>query len=184
MMGKSALPLTSGKPFSPLLQPHRTSTLPRHFHNRSSPQMPSYYRKEAHSGFADAASYDAHRPSFPQASVSTLLKGLGIAGEQNADVVDLAAGTGKFTELLLKRDEKYRVTAIEPHVAMRSVLQAKKWPALVVADGFSHDMPLEDASVDAVIAAQVSRCSTNFDLYQPLHHSSGTFLTLTCHFNA
>lgn len=115
------------------------------------------YRTEAHSGFADAASYDAHRPSFPQASVSALLKRLGIAGKQNADVVDLAAGTGKFTDLLLKRNEKYRVTAIEPHGAMRKVLEAKQWPTLVVADGFSHEMPLEDASVDAVIAAQVSK---------------------------
>jgi len=139
------------------------------------------YRKEADSGFSDAASYDAHRPSFPQASVSALLKGLGIAGKQNADVVDLAAGTGKFTDLLLKRDEKYKVTAIEPHGAMRSVLEAKQWPTLVVANGLSHEMPLEDASVDAVIAAQVSRtrCSTNIRHFSHFSTTGGILLTLT-----
>lgn len=118
------------------------------------------YRKEASTGFANAASYDAHRPSFPPDSVSVLLKGLGVAGKPAADVIDLAAGTGKFTDLLLKRPEHFHVTAVEPHDGMRAILEGKGWKDLAIVNGLSTKMPLQDASVDAVVAAQVSCAET------------------------
>lgn len=78
-----------------------------------------------------------------------------MAGIPTASVVDLAAGTGKMTELLAKRPEEYEITAVEPHADMRKVLEAKKLRGVKVVDGLSTDMPLEKESVDAVIAAQV-----------------------------
>ena len=70
--------------------------------------------------------------------------------------MDLAAGTGKFTELLVKRDEAYKVIAVEPHPDMRGVLEEKKLKGLQVLDGLSTSIPLPDGSADAIIAAQVS----------------------------
>ncbi|KAK5014226.1 hypothetical protein LTR60_003466, partial [Cryomyces antarcticus] len=116
----------------------------------SSPTIPS----QALSGFADGASYDQHRPSFPAESVNNLLDKVGIAGVEGARVLDLAAGTGKFTELLAKREEGYEVLAVEPHEGMRRVLEEKWLKNVLVEDGLSTSIPLGDESVDAVIAAQ------------------------------
>lgn len=110
----------------------------------------------AQNGFSNAALYDKHRPSFPAHSVSVLLDGVRVADSPQATVVDLAAGTGKFTELLADRDEGYEIIAIEPHADMRKVLEDKHLKGVTVQDGLSTDMKsLKDESVDAVIAAQV-----------------------------
>lgn len=119
----------------------------------------------AQSGFAEAAHYDAHRPSFPAKSVDVLLDNLRVKGKKGATVVDLAAGTGKFTELLARRDEGYKVIAIEPHADMRGVLVDKKLKGVEVIDGISHSMPLADGSVDAVIAAQVVQSTSSTAVY-------------------
>ncbi|KAK5015622.1 hypothetical protein LTR16_003568 [Cryomyces antarcticus] len=111
---------------------------------------------QALSGFADGASYDQHRPSFPAESVNNLLDKVGIAGVEGARVLDLAAGTGKFTELLAKREEGYEVLAVEPHEGMRRVLEEKRLENVLVEDGLSTSIPLGDESVDAVIAAQLT----------------------------
>lgn len=109
----------------------------------------------AQTGFAKAADYDAHRPSFPPASVDNLLENVRVRGAKGATVVDLAAGTGKFTELLAKREEGFKVIAVEPHPDMRGVLEKKQLPGVQVLEGLSTKIPLPDGSVDAVIAAQV-----------------------------
>ena len=66
-------------------------------------------------GFQNASSYDMHRPTYPREAVTRLLKHLQIHGVKKARIVDLAAGTGKFTELLVARDEDFEILAIEPH---------------------------------------------------------------------
>lgn len=108
-------------------------------------------------GFAASSDYDKHRPSYPAASVEELLSGCRVAGKKGAKIVDLAAGTGKFTELLAKRNEEFEIIAIEPHHGMRDVLAAKQLPRVTVLSGKADAMPLEEASVDCVIAAQVGR---------------------------
>lgn len=109
----------------------------------------------AETGFSKAAAYDAHRPSFPTKSVNVLLENVRVAGFKEARVVDLAAGTGKFTELLAKRDEQYNITAVEPHKDMRQVLEEKSITRVTVKEGLATSIPLEDESQDGVIAAQV-----------------------------
>lgn len=113
----------------------------------------------AESGFSKATEYDAHRPSFPTESVNVLLENVRVAEVPGAKVVDLAAGTGKFTELLARRDEGYEIIAVEPQKDMRKVLQDKKLNKVTVYDGLATKIPLDDASVDAVIAAQVGHSS-------------------------
>lgn len=61
--------------------------------------------ESAQTGFSNASHYDAHRPSYPEEAVSKLLKHLGVADQPKAQIVELASGTGKFTELLVKRGE-------------------------------------------------------------------------------
>lgn len=109
------------------------------------------------SGFASAAAYDTHRPSYPTEAVDQFLQNLEISGVKNAKVVDLAAGTGKFTEILASRPEQYDILAIEPHDDMRGELERKDLPAVKVVKGHAEDLSLvPDGSVAAVVAAQVS----------------------------
>ena len=65
--------------------------------------------------FQNASSYDKHRPSYRPEAVTRFLKQLKVHGVKRARLVDLAAGTGKFTELLVGRDEDFEILAVEPH---------------------------------------------------------------------
>lgn len=111
----------------------------------------------AQNGFAKASAYDAHRPSYPSKSVQLLLEQTLVAGQQGRKIVDLAAGTGKFTELLAAREERFEIIAVEPHDGMREVLVAKKLPNVKIQSGRADSIDLPDESVDAVIVAQVGR---------------------------
>jgi len=92
-----------------------------------------------------AEEYEATRPSYPD----ELLDLLPVAS--GATVLDLGAGTGKLTRVLARRYA--RVIAVEPLDGMRAILER------VVRDvealpGSAEQIPLDDASVDAVFAAQ------------------------------
>lgn len=89
--------------------------------------------------------YDRYRPGFPDAAAADILPG------RVGAVLDLGAGTGKFTQLLLARAD--RVIAVEPSTAMLDVLRAKL-PSVESLDGGAESIPLEDQSVDAVTVAQ------------------------------
>lgn len=110
---------------------------------------------KAVSGFANAALYDEHRPSYPSDAVTILLDAAVVDGVDGARVVDLAAGTGKFTELLSARKERFSVLAVEPHAEMRAHLAAKAFDNVTVSDGLSTAIPAESETADAVFAAQV-----------------------------
>ena len=108
-------------------------------------------------GFQDGSRYDQHRPSYPLEAVDALLKHLQVAGSEGARIVDLAAGTGKFTELLADREETYEVIAVEPHDQMRGELDRKGLQGVSVIKGEARSMNgIKSQSIDAVIAAQVS----------------------------
>jgi SAM-dependent methyltransferase len=107
------------------------------------------------SGFADGAAYDQHRPSYPPAAVASLLAHMRLAALPAARIVDVAAGTGKFTELLAARPERFRLAAVEPHAGMRAELARKRLAGVdVVADGLAARLPLADAWADGVVCAQ------------------------------
>ena len=119
--------------------------------------MSSALSSVAQTGFANAASYDTHRPSYPPEVVTKLLQRLELDNALNARVVDLGAGTGKFTELLAQREEDYDIIAVEPHEEMREILKEKKLKRVSVLDGSATKVQgIESQSADAVVAAQVS----------------------------
>lgn len=112
--------------------------------------------KAAADGFADAGAYDAHRPSYPAGAVERLVDKLNLADATHARVVEIAAGTGKFTELLAARDENFDIVAVEPHEGMRARCAAKALKGVTVRSGYAASMPVEDEWGDACVAAQVS----------------------------
>jgi SAM-dependent methyltransferase len=91
-----------------------------------------------------AADYDRYRPAPPPEALDWLIPPDATA------VLDLAAGTGAVTRLLIGRAA--RVVAVEPDERMRAVLAAR-CPEAEVLDGRGEDIPLPDASVDAVLIA-------------------------------
>ncbi len=99
----------------------------------------------AGSGDAWAEDYERGRPAWPPEAVD--LAGL----EHSATVLDLGAGTGKLTRLLVPRFE--RVLAVEPAESMRRIL-ARESPEVDVLAGTGQEIPLADASLDGVFAAQ------------------------------
>jgi len=104
----------------------------------------------AASGFdSGAAAYERGRPSYPAAAVDLVVEELGIG--PGATVVDLGAGTGKWTRLLVERGP--RVVAVEPVRGMRDEL-ATAVPGVEVLDAPAESVPLPDGSVDVVTAAQ------------------------------
>lgn len=106
-------------------------------------------------GFQNASSYDKHRPSYPREAVTRFLEHLQVNGVKRARIVDLAAGTGKFTELLIGRDEDFEILAVEPNSGMRKILEEKELMGVEILKGEASGMVgVESQSVDAVIAAQ------------------------------
>lgn len=67
------------------------------------------------------------------------------------DVVEIGAGTGIFTEQITGRG--VTVTAVEPAAAMGQQLR-DRLPDVDVRVGTAEDLPVENASADAVVVAQ------------------------------
>jgi ubiquinone/menaquinone biosynthesis C-methylase UbiE len=104
----------------------------------------------AQQGFSSAAAtYNRGRPDYPPQLLSWLRQTLGLAPGQRA--LDLGAGTGKFTRLLLQTGAD--IVAVEPIDAMRAQL-LQNIPAVTALAASAQSMPLADASLDVVVCAQ------------------------------
>ena len=92
---------------------------------------------------------DRSRPAYAPAGLDFAL--LPLAGLTSPRVLDLAAGTGQVTRLLLARG--LDVVAVEPAPGMRKVLEHNARAARVLA-GSAEEIPLPDGSVDLVTVGQ------------------------------
>jgi SAM-dependent methyltransferase len=110
--------------------------------------MPRVYTGVSESWHED---YERGRPGWPRAVLD--VPGLASAGA----VVELGAGTGKLTRLLVEVFDD--VVAIEPDAGMRRVLVAT-CPGVRVLDGSAEAIPLPEGSADAVFVAEAFH---NFD---------------------
>lgn len=106
--------------------------------------------------------YDAFRPSFSSTIVDPFLASLGLAEENNRGglefkndkkILELAAGTGKFTKNLVKNGWKENLIVIEPSEGMLKSFTVNL-PGVKALPGSSYEIPLEANSVDSIIAAQ------------------------------
>lgn len=101
-------------------------------------------------GFAGAAAaYERGRPGYPDAAIDWLAAELGVAA--GSPVLDLGAGTGKLTRLLLARG--LEVVAVEPLDAMRDEMLRVVSDVRALA-GVAEDIPLADGSVAAVFSGE------------------------------
>jgi SAM-dependent methyltransferase len=96
-----------------------------------------------------AREYELGRPGWPEELVDEAARQLGLG--PGSAVLDLAAGTGKLTRLLVARFG--RVVAVEPDEAMLEVL-AEVVPGAEGRIGSGERIPLGDAEVDCVFVAE------------------------------
>jgi SAM-dependent methyltransferase len=101
-------------------------------------------------GFAkEAQAYARGRPEYPAAVDQWLRECLQLRG--NRTVVDLGAGTGKFTRRLLTTGAN--IIAVEPVQEMLAQLTLAL-PTVVARSGTAEAIPLNDGVADAVVCAQ------------------------------
>ena len=100
------------------------------------------WQERAGSFGAAALAYDRARPSYPVDAVRAALPA------DARRVLDLGAGTGKLTNVLL--DLGLDVVAVEPDAGMRALLPGRA----EARDGSAEAVPLPDGSFDAVLAGQ------------------------------
>lgn len=92
-----------------------------------------------------ADAYDRGRPGYPREAAAWLV------GEDPVTVLELGAGTGKLTEVLV--DLGHDVHATEPDERMLAVLR-DRLPDVRTSQAPAEDIPAQDASYDVVVAAQ------------------------------
>ncbi len=106
--------------------------------------------KAAQRGYSIVAqTYAQGRPEYPSGILLWLKDNLGVTTGKL--VVDLGAGTGKFTRLLAQTGAN--IVAIEPVEEMYLQLE-KTLPGVRLLPGRAEAIPLDTGSVDALVCAQ------------------------------
>jgi SAM-dependent methyltransferase len=106
--------------------------------------------RAASEGFSrEVSSYTRGRPGYPDELLRWLRGQLRLDGDRT--VVELGAGTGKFTQLLLQTGAE--LIAIEPVEAMREKLK-RNLPGVKAMAGTAQAIPLKDRVANAVVCAQ------------------------------
>ena len=108
--------------------------------------MSESHSRRARSFGSVAEVYREARPGYPPAAVEWALE-----HAPGRDVLDLAAGTGKLTEVIAAAGA--RVIAVEPLEGMRRELAATV-PDATLLSGAAEQIPLADGAVDAVLVGQ------------------------------
>lgn len=107
------------------------------------------------------STYDLFRPSFAPALVNRFLVDLKLATRSeekftfhtDKKILELAAGTGKFTKNLIDNGWNENLTVVEPSSGML-VSFKQHFPQIKTHEASSYSIPLEDSSVDSVVIAQ------------------------------
>jgi SAM-dependent methyltransferase len=113
---------------------------------RGGPRLDHGRRRELGQSFQDGGEhYQRVRPGYPAESADWLIP----AGAR--DALDVGAGTGKFTALLLERG--LAVSAVDPSVDMLEQLRAR-YPEVAASQGTAEATGLAESSSDVVSVAQ------------------------------
>ncbi|MFC4601036.1 class I SAM-dependent methyltransferase [Cohnella hongkongensis] len=96
--------------------------------------------------------YTKYRPSYPAEAIDYLYGVVGL--NETSEVLDVGAGTGIFSRLLLERGS--RVTAVEPNDAMReaALSASRNHPRFQAVAGSAEETGVQDASYDYIVSAQ------------------------------
>jgi SAM-dependent methyltransferase len=116
-------------------------------------------------GFAAAAdAYERGRPDYPPAAIVRIVSSLGLRGGRT--VLDLAAGTGKLTRLLVPSGAN--IIALEPVREMRSQLE-RQVPGVATIAGTAERIPLADGYLDGVTVGQAFHWFKRDDALREIH---------------
>lgn len=107
----------------------------------------NHLREQALSFGQAAGRYDRIRPTYPPEALRWALDGV----SDDSTVVDLGAGTGLLTRVLLGLG--YDVVPVEPDAGMRAQLDAAT-PGTTAREGSAEALPVADGSLDAVVCGQ------------------------------
>lgn len=119
----------------------------------------------AQKGFSLGAElYQQVRPSYPQEIAVWLQDRLQIG--ESSTVIDLGAGTGKFLPYLIQTQAK--VIAVEPVTEMLQQLQ-QTYASVECLQASSTQLPLKDASIDAILCAQSFHWFSNIETLSEMH---------------
>jgi SAM-dependent methyltransferase len=108
------------------------------------PEQPTWSDRRLSFG-SSADTYDRFRPGYPDQAVAWL-----VGADAPARVVDLGSGTGRLAVALARLG--HDVLAVEPDDGMRAVAE-RALPGRT-RSGTAEQIPVEDGSVDAVVAGQ------------------------------
>jgi ubiquinone/menaquinone biosynthesis C-methylase UbiE len=111
-----------------------------------------------------ADSYERGRPDFPKDAVDYLIRSLEI--KPQSKVMDLGAGTGKFTRLLIPT--KAVLTAVEPVEKMRQKFRSVL-PEIEILMGTAENIPAPDSSFEAVVVAQAFHWFDGYSALKEIH---------------
>jgi len=126
---------------------------------------PRPIHEAAQRGYTAASdNYQRGRPEYPEALTAWLQDTLGARAP--ARVVDLGAGTGKFTKLLARTGAT--VTAVEPVDAMRARL-SESLPEVRALAGTAEAIPLPDGDADVLVCAQAFHWFANTQALREMH---------------
>ncbi|KAH3666604.1 hypothetical protein WICMUC_005588 [Wickerhamomyces mucosus] len=97
--------------------------------------------------------YDQVRPSFQESIANKFFQDLDL--DKSNKVIELAAGTGKFTKNLVEyqKHSEFELFIVEPSSGMLTTFK-ENYPELKTYENSSYDLPFEDNSIDLIIAAQ------------------------------
>ena len=113
---------------------------------------PAGWQERARSFGSVAGGYSAVRPGYPDDVVAFALGGAE-GPSRRLRVLDLAAGTGLLTAPIAAAG--HDVVAVEPAAGMLAEL-ASHLPSVTALQGTAESIPLPDADVDVVTAAQAA----------------------------
>ncbi|CEP12932.1 hypothetical protein [Parasitella parasitica] len=121
----------------------------------------------ASNGFqAQADAYAKARPSYPEEATQFIIK-LMDGYQEPANVLDLGAGTGIMTKLLVEKCG-FKVTAVEPVDNMRLQLEAAV-PAATSVKGTAWSIPIGSESQDMVMLAQSFHWFDDIESLKEIH---------------
>ena len=115
-------------------------------------------------GFAAADVYERGRPDYPPAAIALIVETLGL--RPGRTVLDLAAGTGKLTRLLVPSGAN--VVAVEPIREMRGELE-RRLRGVAALGGTAERIPFTDAYVDAVTVGQAFHWFKSAEALREIH---------------
>jgi len=136
-------------------------------------------------GFASVENYAIARPSYPDEVVSYALEQARKSESEKIRVLDLAAGTGKFTSLLAAKPNT-EVAACEPSEGMITQLLAhlkEKQLSVKVYHGTAQSIPVPDESFESVCVAQAFHWFDNIESLEEISRVLVPGGSLTCLWN-